>query len=406
MKNKDARAWYIFRRNYPAMAGGFVFIFLSLLSLFAVCLSPDDSPDAARQVPEAARVSPGTEWKFLLEKKRSVSTTSPLRYFFFGQESKFRWLPVSPGSELLLNSDTLSYTLITGERRITLLPNLLHAPDPELLFNALCLQKFGKPYYLKDRIYYWQEDSGFYMQNMRTSKSLFQSQHNRSFTWYLGSDAFGRDVFSRLLLGARVSILVGIVSVIISLSLGAVLGAIAAYSGGYIDKLIQWFISVVWSLPSLLLAIVLAFVLGKGFWQVFIATGFTLWVEVARVVRGQVLSLKEMNYIEAAHTLGYSHFRILFRHIMPNLNGSLIILSAANFASAILIESGLSFLGIGIQAPVPSWGNLIREGYTQIALSDGQWLAIFPGLAIVLLVVSLNLIGYGLRDAFDPRQQS
>ena len=156
----------------------------------------------------------------------------------------------------------------------------------------------------------------------------------------------------------------------------------------------------VWSVPTLLLAIAITFALGKGFWQVFVAVGLTMWVEIARVVRGQVLSVREKEFIESARALGLGSLRIIRRHILPVIMGPVIVISAANFASAILIEAGLSFLGIGVQPPMPSWGSMIREHYGYIIL-DKAYLAILPGISIMLLVLSFMLTGNGLRDALD-----
>ena len=158
----------------------------------------------------------------------------------------------------------------------------------------------------------------------------------------------------------------------------------------------------VWSIPSLLLVIANTFALGKGFWQVFIAVGLTMWVDVARIVRGQIFSIREKEYVEAAKALGFSNFRIIFRHILPNVLGPVIVISAANFSSAILLEAGLSFLGIGVQPPMPSWGTMIKEHYAYIIL-DSAHLAIFPGVAIMLLVLAFMMIGNALRDALDVR---
>jgi peptide/nickel transport system permease protein len=160
---------------------------------------------------------------------------------------------------------------------------------------------------------------------------------------------------------------------------------------------------VVWSIPTLLLALAISFVLGKGFWQLFLAIGLSMWVEVARIVRGQILSLREATFAEAATALGYRPGRIMFRHLLPNVLSPIIVIAVANFGAAVLIESGLSFLGIGVEVPIPSWGRMIYEGYTYIMFENGQWLAFFPGLALILLVVSINLIGIGLRDALDVR---
>jgi peptide/nickel transport system permease protein len=164
----------------------------------------------------------------------------------------------------------------------------------------------------------------------------------------------------------------------------------------------MWLINVVWSVPTLLMVIAITLVIGKGFWQIFIAVGLTMWVEVARVVRGQIISIREKEYVEAARALGFNSGRIIIRHILPNVINPVIIISAANFASAILIEAGLSFLGIGVQPPIPSWGTMIKQHYGYI-LVDLGYLAILPGVAIMLTVLSFTLIGNGLRDALDTK---
>ena len=223
---------------------------------------------------------------------------------------------------------------------------------------------------------------------------------NRIF--YFGTDKYGRDLLSRILVGARISFSIGFVAVFISLIIGILLGSISGYYGGRWDKLIMWLINVTWSIPTLLLVIAITLALGKGFWQVFIAVGLTMWVEVARVVRGQVLSVKEMQYVTASRALGYTNYRIIKRHILPNILAPVIVISSANFAAAILIESGLSFLGIGAQPPMASWGAMIKDHYNYIILGK-PYLAIIPGLCIMSLVMSFMLIGNALRDAPDVK---
>ncbi len=220
--------------------------------------------------------------------------------------------------------------------------------------------------------------------------------------FYLGTDKYGRDLLSRILAGTIISLSVGLIAVIISLVLGIFLGALAGYFGGKTDAVISWIINVIWSVPTLLLVISVTLLLGKGFSQIFIAVGLTMWVEVARITRGQFMSLREKEFVEAALALGYKPFRIIFKHILPNAWSPLIVISASNFANAILIEAGLSFLGVGAQPPVPSWGNILKEHYSYIVLNKA-YLALIPGSAIMLLVLAFTLLGNGLRDALDTR---
>ena len=235
-----------------------------------------------------------------------------------------------------------------------------------------------------------------------SSAEEIEAQYIQQQAFLLGTDKYGRDLLSRMLVGIRISLSIGFVAVFISLVIGMSLGAIAGYFGGKIDAAIMWLINVTWSIPTLLLVIAITLALGKGFWQVFIAVGLTMWVEVARVVRGQVMGVKKMQYVTAARALGFGHTRIILKHIIPNVLAPLIVISAANFAAAILVESGLSFLGIGAQPPMPSWGSMIKDHYSYIILGK-PYLAIIPGLAIMSLVMAFMLIGNALRDALDVK---
>jgi peptide/nickel transport system permease protein len=221
--------------------------------------------------------------------------------------------------------------------------------------------------------------------------------------FWLGTDKYGRDVLSRLMAGASVSLLVGTIAVLISLLLGVTLGLWAGYFKGWVDSVISYFIQVVWAIPTLLLVMAICFAFGTGFWKVFVAVGLTMWVEVARITRGQVLGVREKEYIEAAKAIGNSSSRIIFKHVLPNVLSPIIVMSAANFASAILMEAGLSFLGLGAQIPTPSWGNMIRESYSYLT-TDMAYLAFLPGVCIMLLVLSFMMVGNGLRDALDVRE--
>ncbi|MFT5725768.1 MAG: ABC-type dipeptide/oligopeptide/nickel transport system permease subunit, partial [Bacteroidia bacterium] len=245
----------------------------------------------------------------------------------------------------------------------------------------------GKP--AQNNLFLYDNNGDTSVANMIIAAPLIASGEREihSKTYVIGTDIYGRDMFSRIILGTRISLSVGLISVFISLVLGVSLGLAAGYFRGWVDTLVMWLINVIWSLPTLLLVIAITFALGKGFWQIFVAVGLTMWVELARIVRGQVFSLRETEYVQAAKMLGYSNIRIMFRHILPNCVGPIVVICAANFASAILLEAGLSFLGLGVQPPFPSWGQMLSENADYIALGSAH-LAIAPGIVIMLLVMS------------------
>ena len=221
-------------------------------------------------------------------------------------------------------------------------------------------------------------------------------------TFYLGTDRYGRDILSRLLIGSRITLAVGMVAVLLSLTIGIILGSIAGYFGGVVDKVVMWLINILYAIPTLLLVFAITLTIGKGFWEIFIAIGLSMWVGAARLIRGQVIVLREMEYITAAKALGLGDMRIIFKHILPNIAGPLMVIAASNFAAAILVEAGLSFLGFGVQPPHPSWGLMIKEHYNFL-LTDRPLLALIPGIAIMLLVYAFNILGNALRDVLDVK---
>ncbi|MEA5110049.1 hypothetical protein SDC9_18079 [bioreactor metagenome] len=382
----------LFRNNTAVISAGII-VAAVLTALLGYLITPDSSPFANEQHLEIAAQKPGFSVSMLKITGNEPESHCPLtERWLFGCKNAYSYIPFNDyrfenGKIILSACDRSGDTdLITYEYLIQDVLYALPSKDGHLSFSAGSPDLRGA--IIGDDIPAMQHD--------------IIRHHIITRHYLLGTDRFGRDMLSQLLIGTRVSLSVGLISVLISLLLGILLGALAGFFRGWVDDLIIWFINVIWSIPTILLVIAITFVLGKGFWQVFIAVGLTMWVEVARVVRGQILSLREKEFVEAARALGFTNGRIITRHILPNAMGPVIVISAANFASAILIEAGLSFLGIGVQPPMPSWGTMIRENYSYIIL-DNPWLAILPGMCIMLLVLAFMLIGNGLRDALDVK---
>ena len=222
-----------------------------------------------------------------------------------------------------------------------------------------------------------------------------------SYQHYLGTDQLGRDVFSRMLYGSRVSLSVGFVAVAISILIGILVGAIAGYYGRWVDPLLMRFVDIMLCFPSFFLILTVVALLGPSLFKVMVVIGITSWMGTSRFVRAEFLSLRERDFVQAAKSLGVKDLRIIFLHILPNALAPVFVTATLDVATAILVEAGLSFLGFGVQPPAPSWGNILTEGRTYIF--DAWWLTLFPGLAILITVLSFNLLGEGLRDALDPR---
>lgn len=363
-----------FKKNITGVISLIFIIICGFIALFAYFIMPDKTPYANTQILELSTRKPGFEVDMLLIPKQNVAKeTGFLSQLMYGKPSPYRQIPID--SIKVEKTRTIAYVYNPDDNcqnEVTIIPN--DEIVPGMTFNNI-------------------DEANTYIRNNCISHRKF----------ILGTDQFGRDFLSRLLLGTRISFSVGFIAVFMSILIGILIGSLGGFFRGWVDDLMVWLINVVWSIPTLLIVIAITFVLGKGVIQVFIAVGLTMWVEVARITRGQILSVRETTFVEAGRALGFGHARIILRHIIPNIINPIIVTSAANFASAILLEAGLSFLGIGVQPPMPSWGSMIKENYAYIILNDA-YLAILPGIAIMLLVLAFMLFGNALGDILDVKK--
>ena len=403
-QSPNQRAWSRFLKNKPALFGLGWIALCVVIALLGYLISPDSTPNANDQMPDVALKNPGFSIQVLkVKKNQDYENQNFLTTMIFGKPNPYRMVPINNfefvGDTIVVEEyagwDSEFNEIIEGTPREFHLADVVFPIDP----NNVSFQYQGENINFKT----------IAGANQKTSLADLEKTIREDLmikkTYLLGTDLYGRDMLSRLLLGVRISLLVGLIAVGISLTIGLLLGSLAGYFGGRIDDFIMLLINTVWSIPTLLLVFAIVLAMGRGIGIIFLAVGLTMWVDVARIVRGQVMSLKEIQFVEAAQSMGFKTWRIITRHILPNILGPVMVIAAANFAMAILIEAGLSYLGFGIKPPTPSWGTMLNENYGY-ALSGKPFLALIPALAIMLMVLAFNLVGNGFRDALDVKSRT
>lgn len=383
--NQKVRAFNKFIKNGNALIGAITIFYAIVFAIFSHIISPDITPYANDQINEIAFQRPGFTITLLKQPlELAPPKTRLFEWLIKGKKVDYRYIPLTAYT---FKADSIYIDRFIGSESKT---QRLGFSLKQITHQDLSISEQQKQ---------------IERASIKTKKFIF------------GTDDLGRDYLSRIMLGIRVSLSVGVVAVLIALFIGIPLGAFAGFYKTApprfrwrgkqtkflipVDNIIMWFINIIWAIPTLLLVFPIVFAFGQNFYTIFIAVGLTMWVDIARIVRGQVMQVREQEFVQAAKTFGFSDMRTIFLHILPNITGPIIVITAANFAYAILTEAGLSFLGIGVQAPAPSWGLMIAK-YKDNLITD-PYLALIPGFAITILVLAFFMLGNGLRDALDVK---
>lgn len=393
-------------RNIPAVFGLSIILISILISILGYSIMPDKTPYADNRIEEISKQGPGFSAQILkVRKNLKIKKRNYFMQVLYGQESEYKAIAIEryeiDEENLAVYAEVYSSGGVkTGFFLIDVVKQIYIGSSDKLPEGSLNNYRYDTT---KQEVVYLDLNENLHRISKEELIKEFKAQCLTTRTYWLGTDKAGRDMLSRLLFGVRISLGIGLISVTISFIVGVFLGSMAGFFGGWVDSFILWFMTVVWSIPGIMLVIAISLALGRGILVAFIAIGLTTWVEIARVVRGQIMSIKQKLYVEAARAMGMRNHRIIIRHILPNIIGPIIVIMTSNFASAILTEAGLSFLGLSAQPPMASWGVMVNEGFGLITAQGGFYLVFFPSSCIALMVLAFNLFGNGLRDAYDPK---
>ncbi|MCC5944623.1 MAG: ABC transporter permease [Bernardetiaceae bacterium] len=393
-------------RSKSAIFGLIVISAATMIALLGYTIMPDSTPYVSDSSLLITKQMPGFSVSILkMRKQQEVAKQHFFTRLYNGQESEYTSVPIQ---EYRIVEDTVFYKEYgrrgaeVAKLLVSIMKPIYSGESPKFIPDNPLVNYTKKGDIIRYLDIYEE------VQEIKLSKLVEEFEQNNitKRTYWLGTDRNGRDMLSCLLYGTRISLMVGFIAVLISLFLGVSLGAIAGYYGGRIDSAINWLMTILWSIPSIMLVVAITMIVdSKNLSVTFLAVGCIMWVEIARVVRGQIISIKQKPYIEAVRAFGMTNQKIIFNHILPNVLGIVIITAASNFATAILLEAGLSFLGLGGEAGSPSWGYMVYEGHKSMNTSNSLHLLIFPSICIATLILAFNLFGNALRDAYDPSRK-